>query len=237
MRFFRRDASPAVPGPGPTASGRGTPELRGWKLTLPVAGTGGGAAQLDPARLAPPWLIRGERGELVFFAPVLGATTPHSTHPRSELVDRTTWRAGSSRHALRATVAVAAVPAGGGDVIIGQIHGAGADRSVPFVMLHHVRSALTVVVKQLRSGPTKVTHHLLDSVAPGSWFTFVLSDDGNGSLTFTATVDGRTGTAVAPLPEAFAGLEVRFQAGAYQVAPAGGGARDGAVVAFASLTR
>ena len=67
-------------GPGPGAA-----QLAGWKLTLPTVGKNGNAAMVNPARVSPPWLTTDAGGNLVFWAPVGGATTAHSEHARTEL--------------------------------------------------------------------------------------------------------------------------------------------------------
>ena len=77
---------------------------------------------------------------------------------------------------------------------------------------------------------------LLTDVPLGTPFTYSISDDGNGTLTFTATADGRTASGTATVPAAFNGAPVRFQAGDYQQAESkGGGADDGARVTFHAL--
>ena len=82
---------------------------------------------------------------------------------------------------------------------------------------------------------------LLTDVPLGTRFAYSISDDGNGTLTFTATADGRTATGTAAVPAPFNGAPVRFQAGDYQQAEAeaeaeGGAATDdGARVTFHAL--
>jgi hypothetical protein len=175
----------------------------------------------------------------VFFAPVDGAKTKNSDHTRTELVDLNTFTAGSGRHALRASITVSQVPADTRDVIIGQIHGADAIKSVPFVMLHYDRGAVTVVVKQQQSGAAAQQLTLLSDVALGARFDYGLTDNGDGSLTFTADDGPRHTSLNAPLPAAFSGTSVRFQAGAYQQGLDGQGtaAGDGARLTFSALTR
>jgi len=77
---------------------------------------------------------------------------------------------------------------------------------------------------------------LLTDVPLGTRFAYSISDDGNGTLTFTATADGRTATGTAAVPAPFNGAPVRFQAGDYQQAEAEGApADDGARVTFHAL--
>jgi Alginate lyase len=226
------EATPTAPS-GPVA-------LAGWKLTLPVAGRKGDAATVDPATVSPPWLVADGHGGLTLWAPVAGATTPNSGHTRTELDSLSPFLAGLGRHVLTAAVTVAQLPRTKPDVILGQIHGSDAISSVPFVMLHDEGGKIDVVVKQQRSGPDATQVPLLAGVPLGTPFTFSISDDGNGTLTFTATADGHTATGTAPVPAAFDGAPVRFQAGDYQQADtradsAGGAADDGARVTFHAL--
>ena len=225
--------APAVPA-GPVI-------LAGWKLTLPIAGRKGDAATVDPATVAPPWLTPDGHGGLTLWAPVAGVTTPNSGHTRTELDSLTPFLAGVGKHALTASVTVAQLPRAKPDVIIGQIHGSDAISSVPFVMLHDEGGTIDVVVKQQRSGADATQVPLLTGVPLGTAFTFSISDDGNGTLTFTATADGHTAAGTAPVPAAFAGAPVRFQAGDYQQADsaggdAGGAGGDGARLTFHALT-
>ncbi len=224
----------AAPSPD-VAPTSGAVSLAGWRLTLPQAGKKGAADVVDPAAATPPWLGTDAGGGLVFWAPVDGATTKHSEHARTELVDRATFAAGKQRRSLTATVAVAQVPADPPDVIIGQIHGADTINSVPFVMLHYDAGAVTVVVKQQRSGSAAQKLTLLSGVALRSRFAFGITDDGNGNLTFTARDGTRHATADAAVPTAFQGAPVRFQAGAYQQGRAGGTSGDGARLTFSAL--
>ena len=221
-------ATPASPG-GPMT-------LAGWKLTLPVAGRKGDAATLDPAAVSPPWLVADGSGGFTLWAPVAGVTTPHSDHPRTELDSLSPFLAGVGRHVLTAEVTVAKLPKAEPDVILGQIHGADAISSVPFVMLHDDNGKIDVVVKQQQSGPSGVTVPLLTDVPLGTRFAYSISDDGNGTLTFTATADGRTATGTAAVPAPFNGAPVRFQAGDYQQAEAEGAPTDDGVrVTFHAL--
>lgn len=208
--------SSAAPPAPPPAPGPGVGALAGWKLTLPLPGKKGNAEIVDPAQVAPPWLTVDPTGNLTFWAPTTGATTEHSEHPRTELDNLSNFQAGSGPQALTASVSVAQVPAQGQDVIIGQIHGADDISSVPFVMLHYTDGTVTVVVKQQQKGEQHINYPLLHDVPLGQRFDFGIRDDGNGTLTFSATAGDQKASVDAPLPGAFAGATVRFQAGAYQ---------------------
>lgn len=239
-------ACSSAPEGGPSSS---SPEpaadiaLSGWKLTLPVANAKGGAAQIDPADVSPPWLVRDGVGALVFWAPVLGATTPNSEHARTELNSlRPFEAAGSGPHTLHATVTVTQVPTDGKDVIVGQLHGTSDISSVPFVMLHYQDGTVFVVVKRQQKGSSSTKVPLLADVPLGTRFAYTVSDDGDGNLTFTASSGTQQARATVAMPAAFNGASVRFQAGAYQLADsaaaaaAGTGADDGAKVTFSELT-
>lgn len=229
--------SPATPDALPSATGPVT--LSGWKLTLPVVGKKGDAADVNPAAPAPPWMVADGDGGLTLWAPVGGSTTPNSSHTRTELDSLSSFLAGVGRHALTATVVVTQLPQEKPDVIVGQIHGADALSSTPFVMLHDDNGVIMVVVKQKQSGKDGDHYPLLDNVPLGTPFRFTISDNGDGTLTFTATSGGRTATASSPVPEAFSEVSVRFQAGDYQQADskgAGAAPDDGARVTFHELT-
>jgi Alginate lyase len=213
--------------------------LDGWKLTLPVAGTKGDAQTVDPAAVTPPWLTTDAAGHLVFWAPVDGVTTKDSEHARTELDRLENFTAGSGPQTLTASVAVGQVPAAVPAVIVGQIHGAGDISAVPFVMLFYEGGTVRAVVKQERSGEAHTDLPLLTAVPLGASFDYSITDDGGGGVTVTATYAGRTASASATVPAAFAGRTVRFQAGAYQQAPSAGGnaaADDGARVTFSAIT-
>jgi hypothetical protein len=213
--------------------------LAGWQLTLPVAGADGGAAVVRPAGVTPPWLTADDAGHLVFWAPVTGVTTPNSAHARTELDRLDGFAAGGAAVTMTASVTVSQVPTAVPEVIVGQIHGAGDISSVPFVMVFYAAGAVRAVVKQERSGEAHTDLPLLPDVPLGAPFDYSISDGGDGTLTVTATHGGRTQTATAPVPAAFAGASVRFQAGAYQQAPsatAAAGPDDGARVTFSALT-
>ncbi len=224
----------ATDDPGPTA------DLSRWRLTLPVAGDSGKAALVEPgSALDGPWLTTQPDIGLTFWAPVNGATTKNSTHPRTELISQTTWAAGSSRHTLTGDLAVWRVPSRSKDVIIGQIHGAGELKSAAFVMLHYTDGTIRVVVKKSRGkgGAEYDKQTLISGVPLGAWFTYTLSDTADGRLRATATYGSNTRTVDIPVPDAFTGATVRFQAGAYQLddAGSGGGGADGGGVTYYQL--
>lgn len=231
-------AKPSAPAPAPAPSTSNVP-LDGWQLTLPVADADSGDADtVNPARLSPPWLTEADGGAVTFWAPVDGATTPNSSHARTELVNKNTFPAASGPHTLTATASVTQLPQKAPDVILGQIHGAEDIKSVPWVMLHYLDGAINVVVKQAQTGSASKDYTLADDVPLNTPFTFRLTDNGNGTLTFALDAGGKTTTAAAPVPPAFTGATVRFQVGAYQQAESKDAAAgdDGARVTFSAIT-
>jgi hypothetical protein len=225
--------APSVPAPPAVAA-----MLDGWQLTLPVPGSKGDAEIVDPAALSPPWLTADSSDHLVFWAPVNGVTTKNSEHARTELDRLENFTAGTGPQTLTASVTVAQVPTEVPEVIIGQIHGAGDISSVPFVMMFYDDGAVKAVVKQEQSGDAHTDLPLLPSVPLGAPFDYSITDGGDGTITVTATYEGKTVSGSAPVPAAFAGTSVRFQAGAYQQAPSAGGTAapdDGARVTFSAI--
>ena len=228
-------ATPAPPSTKPPAPPLTPISLAGWKLTIPEASDKGTAASVDPANSAPPWLTRDGNGSLKFWAPVDGATTENSEHPRTELVSLTNFKAGTSPHTLAASLAVTQAPTSNQDIIIGQIHGADDIKSVPFVMLHYSAGAIRVVVKQAQSGSASDKYPLISGVPLGARFSYTISDAGNGNLSFAAGYGANNRSVTVPIPEPFRNATVRFQAGAYQQGESSGGAGDGARITFYSL--
>ncbi|HEX4246961.1 MAG TPA: polysaccharide lyase family 7 protein [Pseudonocardia sp.] len=220
-----------APKPPPT----GPVSLTGWKLTIPEASDKGTAANVNPAASKSPWLTRGDDGSIKFWAPVDGATTPNSEHPRTELDSLTNFKAGASPHAMNATLVVSQAPSANQDIIIGQIHGADDISSVPFVMLHYDAGTIKVVVKEAQSGSTSDKYPLITGVPLGARFSYTISDLGNGNLVFSASYGTNTRSVTTQIPQPFRGATVRFQAGAYQQGDSSSGATDGARLTFYTL--
>jgi Alginate lyase len=203
----------------------GAVDLAGYKLTIPEVSDKGTAASVDnPSQGKPPWMTKAPDGSLRFWAPVAGATTPNSQHARTELVSLKTFTAGAGRHTLRTSLMVSQVPRSKRDIIIGQIHGAGDINSVSFVMLHYDAGTIKAVVKQGQSGPTSNKYPLVSGVPLGGRFDYTISDTGDGNVVCTATSGSTTRSATIPIPAAFKGATVRFQAGDYQQADSTGSA-------------
>jgi alginate lyase len=220
--------------PQPPAS-TGAIDLQGWKLTLPEEGDKGNAEEVEPAAVTDPWLTTGPDGSLTFWAPAAGATTKNSKSPRTELISLNDFSAGTEQRSLTASLAVSQVPADSKDIIIGQIHGSDDIKSVPYVMLHYKDGDIEAEVKQKQKGDEKQTFPLLSGVPLNERFDFTISDDGNGSMTISATHGGNTQQATAQVPEAFQGETVRFQVGDYQQAESAQGDDDGGRVTFYAI--
>jgi hypothetical protein len=208
----------------------GSVDLAGWKLTIPVKSDKGTATSVASPEQgnASPWMTKKPDGSLKFWAPVAGATTPNSAHARTELDSLHNFTAGSGGHTLRATVSVDQVPNAKQDIIIGQIHGTATISSVSFVMLHYDTGAIRAVVKQGQSGPTSNKYPLISGVPLGGRFDYTISDKGDGNVVCTATYGSSSQSATIPIPGAFKGATVRFQAGDYQQADSSGGGSKGA---------
>ena len=91
-------------------------------------------------RLVESWVFKPAGGSIQFWAPVSGTSTNLSDYPRTELreayADGTprNWKYTEGTATLTARMEVNQLPSVGA-VIIGQIHGDGALKAVPFVML------------------------------------------------------------------------------------------------------
>jgi hypothetical protein len=212
-------------------------DLAGWKLSIPEPNAKGEAASIDPAVTKAPWLTPAPQGALMFWAPATGVTTRNSEHPRTELQSLTEFPAGAARHTLSAALTVLQLPSDGRGIIIGQIHGAGELRSVPYVMLRVQGDQLRVVVKQAQNRSGLIEYPLLDGVGVNSRIDYTIADNADGTMLFSAASNGSTRQAKAPVPAAFYGAPVRFQAGDYQQANASGGVEDGGRVIFHGLAQ
>jgi hypothetical protein len=214
------------------------PSLDGWKLTLPVDKAGslsGKAEQLSAAAATAPWLTRNADGSLSFWAPATGATTSNSEHARTELVSTNDFTLGTGVHSLAATLSVTQVPSSDPDIDVGQIHGGGSLKSIPFVMLHWRDGNIVVIVKQVMHGSTSQSVTLLTGVPLGARFSYVMTDAGNGTLTLTASYNGQANQATVQVATPFMGTDERFQVGDYQQATAGSSASDGGRVTFYAI--
>jgi poly(beta-D-mannuronate) lyase len=123
---------PPAPGPAPGAA----IDLTNWKLTLPVAGSGGGALEIRQPQLATfsseHFATTGQG--VLFTAPVEGATTSGSQYPRCELREmanggssNASWSSTSGTHVMEITQAITRTPSAKPHVVAGQIHDASDD--------------------------------------------------------------------------------------------------------------
>jgi hypothetical protein len=220
--------------PSPTAA----VSLAGWKLTLPVNSSGcqcgNNATEVNPAAITPPWLVRNSNGSLTFWAPTKGATTPHSLHPRTELVDLSDFTAGSGTHSLKGTFSIQKLPSAN-DIIIGQIHGGGSSSAIPLLMLHYRSGTLDVVTRKSPTVGGSTDNTLLTGVPMNTAFSYTITQ--NGSKFVVSVVYGaKTGTATIPVPSSFKGMDVRFQAGDYQQTNANNSPTDGGRLTVTALT-
>lgn len=219
--------------------------LSGYQLTLPVNSSGkqsGDAATKNPAVVDPPWLTRNPDGSLTFWAPTKGATTPHSQHPRTELVGLTNWSAGAGTHTMTVTERVQQLPPAD-DIIVGQIHCGGSDSSIPLLMLHYEHTSgdpagtgqLRVAV---RTSPTKGGDDdvvVLTGIQLNASFGFTITESGTG-FTVAANFQGHSATRTLPLHSGFTGKDVRFQVGDYQQSDANNSATQGGRLTVTALT-
>ena len=216
----------------------GAPSLSGWKLTLPVDKAGalsGKAEELQSAALTAPWLVRNADGSLSFWAPATGATTSNSEHARTELVSTNDFTLGAGVHSLAATLSVTQVPSADPDIDVGQVHGGGSLKSIPFVMLHWRDGNIVVIVKQVMHGSTSQSVTLLTGVPLGAKFSYVMTDLGNGTISLTAAYNGQARQATVRVATPFAGTDERFQVGDYQQGTTGASASDGGRVTFYAI--
>ncbi|MHA6492087.1 polysaccharide lyase family 7 protein [Pseudomonas borbori] len=102
-------------------------DLATWNLSIPVG--------IPAATIETPMLVGGYQdhyfktasGNVIFWAPVNGTTTPSASYPRSELRETfadgklRNWKYASADNFLRAALRVTQVPSTG-KIVIGQIH-------------------------------------------------------------------------------------------------------------------
>ena len=212
--------TPAAPVPPAVAA-----MLDGWQLTLPVPGSKGDAAIVKPAAVPPPWLTADGSGAPGLLRAGQRRDDEELEHARTELDRQENFAAGQGPHTLTASVTVTQLPTEVPEVIIGQIHGADASaRSVRAAVRRQRRDG--VVVKQNQSDtagtppgaphrraarhPVRLHHQRQRRRQP----------ELHRHLPTAAPPPGTH-----PVPAAFHGAPVRFQAGAYQQAPSTSGAR------------
>lgn len=222
-------------------------DLSHWKLTLPVDAAGGvtGEPQEIPpealgAGYSSTWFHVGDDGDLVFWAPVSGATTENSSYPRSELRelvdpndDNVNWDLRGNA-VLDATCAVTKVPTATGKVVIGQIH---AFQAEPLVKLRYyyqseTRSGRLDALVRLQPDSDAITSYpLLSGLALGAVFDYRISV-ADGVLRVAA---GGKAPADIVLDPAWSAERFYFKAGSYAQAN-GSSTTDGGEVRFHRLS-
>jgi hypothetical protein len=104
-------------------------------------------------------------------------------------------------------------------------------------MLYYSGGTVHVKVnQQLASGNNYRDYPLLKNVGIGTSFSYTITDQGDGTLRFTASYNGSTQQATAPVPPAWSGKDVRFQAGDYEQLKGDPSEGDGGRVTFPALT-
>lgn len=181
---------------------------------------------LRPARFDPPWLTEGPCGALEFFAPIQGATTPHSPHARTELQSAGHFTLGTGTASLHETIAVTQVPAAKPEIIIAQFL---APDGGPYAHIQYDAGTVSVSVHDVG------TFSLLTGVPLGATFSDSLTASG-ATLTITATRDGQTITKTATNPAAFTGKQMIMKAGDYQQGTASESSSDGGRVTISALS-
>jgi hypothetical protein len=79
-------------------------------------------------------------------------------------------------------------------------------------MLRVQNDRVLVVVKQVHSGNGLIEYPLLDGISVNSRIDYTITDLGKDTMLFSASKAGTTRQAKAPVPPAFRGATVRFQA-------------------------
>jgi hypothetical protein len=225
-------SQPAGAQAGPAAG----PSLSGWRLILPVNSSGGtsgnDAAELNPAKLDSPWLTRKSNGDLDFWAPAIGATTPGSLHARTELVSNDPFVLGQGpARTLKETLEVTKQPSQSKNIIIGQLFEQNNTSSTsPYAMWHYEAGEIYVFVTGV-SGD----HVLLSGIPLSRMFSTTVTASGN-DLTFSASCNGKTAHYTITNTAGFPGNDVEWHAGDYEQDVSQGASRsDGGRVVFSTI--
>lgn len=231
-------------------------DLGNWNITIPYDADNGNTGKpltILPANLAgpngfshTPAFFTDSDGAMTFWAPLNGATTGGSRHPRSELremIDPSTnavnWDSFGTA-ILDAQVRVMKVPAGDGTAIIGQVHGHG---SAPLVLLYykydHAKKTGRVMVKLQGTpiqGPPFTQNVIATNVALGQRFTYQIKVErqpNGGPAIASASVNNGT-PAQMTMDPSWDAETFYFKAGSY-LHSYGDSATDGALVKFYRL--
>lgn len=228
--------------------------LENWNMLLPVdddGSTNGEPLLLHPHQLSGstgysrwPWFFTDTDGAMTIWAPVTGATTGGSRHPRSELREllappstAVNWDS-FGKAKLDAQVRVMQVPRDG-IVIVGQVHGYYA---APLVMVYYRYNTVTqtgrLMVKLQGSpiqGPPFWQYMIADNIKLGQTFSYQINVErlpGGQALAF---VSGNGGPyAMMLLDPSWDPKTFYFKAGAY-LHSYGSNSNEGALVKFYNL--
>jgi hypothetical protein len=197
-----------------------TIDLTVWNLTTPEPDADGDARTWPLAIDVPDheFFSRTAEGNVMFTAPVIGATTESTDRTRSELreihPDGTlrNWTHASTASRLRAALTLFSVPANG-VTVIGQIHSKGpAPGGDPLVKLKWKRGLLAASV---RATPTSdpVDSPVLD-VPLNARFTYSIGLSLLGDLSVTVTYGDRSGRFMQRIRD-WSAVPLYFKAGVY----------------------
>jgi hypothetical protein len=235
-------ASPATTSPGtPLTTAGGPINLTSWAaVLLPINSSGQlsgkNAWAFKPVRPVSPWLTQGSDGSLGFWAPAGAATTPGSTHSRTELESGIHYTVGTQRHVLTAALRITQLPRSNPEICVAQLHAGGANGSNPFVMIDFKSGKLYVMVATGTSASPSF-YTLLTGVPTGAALTYRLADNGNGTLTIAASSGSQNQSYTVPIPAAEQGVSGHFSAGDYQQGVVSSGPDDGGRVTFTTLAQ
>ena len=217
-------------------------DLSHWKLTLPTSADntyGGHPKEISAAALSDsfkdPHFYTDSSGAMVFWCPVVGATTEGTQFPRSELREmlqpgnpRNNWSFTGS-HEMTARCRVLEIPSDP-KVVIGQIHSY-TGKSKPLVKLQYYKGRIEALVKE---SPTNGKDKKLTfpDVERGSDIDWTIRLQGG---VLAITVNGTTQEEnVLENDRAWADQTFYFKAGAYPQDNAGE-VSEGARVSFSRL--
>jgi hypothetical protein len=149
-----------------------------------------------------------------------GATTAHSSFPRSELEESGSWHMSDGTTTLSATLSVDKLPPNG-DIVIGQIHqkAVNGGKPRPPVELHYDNGKIVASIMDSNSpdaGRHDVT--IATGVKPGQQFSYSMQLQPSDQLTISAAGQSKTVT----LDSSFQKSDMYCKAGNYCQDPAGG---------------
>jgi len=208
-------------------------------LLLPINNegqlSGKDAKVISPAKLTSPWLTQTSAG-LQFWAPAGAATTPGSTHSRTELESAIKYKVGTQKHVLSATLQILQLPKNNPEICVAQLHAGGSTGSDPFVMFDFKQGKLYVMVASGTSVAASF-YTLLTNVPLDTSLTYRVADNGNGTLAIGAVSGSQSKSYTVAIPSVLRGASGHFSAGDYQQGTVSEGSTDGGKVLFTALTQ